>query len=199
MSLIGSRQIYHLRLTGPAEIRARAQWTGTQSALALIINGPGQVNFYAREDGTSPLEVVYTVTESDFQSGDHWRVTIASFGEGQADGTVELRYPSGSSTTPLFDQFVVLKDGTRSRSLIVLNGPGTIQAQATWTGTPSNLALIINGPGQVGFYARRDDRSPLATSYDVTASDLASGDTWRVTLASFGSANAEGSINLTYP
>jgi hypothetical protein len=139
------------------------------------------------------------VTAADFQAGDHWRVTISSFGSGRADGRVEITYPSGSNVTPFVSDFVVANNSVHAISLLVLEEAGEIEAQATWTGTPSNLALIINGPGQVGYYARRDGSSPLSVSYTVSESDLASGDTWRISLVSFSSADAQGEIHLTYP
>ena len=36
------RTYFYLRLTGPGQIRAYAEWTGSQGDLALIINGPGK-------------------------------------------------------------------------------------------------------------------------------------------------------------
>ena len=91
------------------------------------------------------------------------------------------------------------KDTVSNIDLLVLDGPGQINAEATWTGTPSSLAFIINGPGQVGYYARQDGSSPLSVSYDVTSSDFAHGDTWRVTLQSFSTTNLNGEVSFTYP
>ena len=200
IKVLDNRSIYYLRLTGAGEIRARAEWTGTQGDLALIVNGPGQEGYYARQDGVSPLEVAYTVTPGDLAAGDTWRVTVASFGSGQATGTIRLTYPGGSGTSPFADPFLVVQPGYGTAiNLIVLRGPGAIQAQATWGGTPGTMAFIINGPGQVGYYARQDGSSPLSVGYTVTAGDLAAGDTWRVSLTSFAAANADGSITLTYP
>jgi len=195
----GSRNIYHLRLTGPGQINVRAEWTGSQGGLALIINGPDGSGGFARQDGSSPLQVSLNVTQAQFDAGDEWRVTIASFGSGQANGTVELTYPSGSDEIPFEGDFGINTNYVSSIELLVLRWPGKIEAEATWTGTPNNLALFINGPGQVGYYARKDGGSPLTASYQVTQSDFDKGDTWRVSLTSFSAANAEGEITLTYP
>lgn len=197
--LIGHRSLYHLRLTGPGEIRIRASWSGTQDTLALIINGPGQVGYYARQDGPSTLEVAYTLTDADFQAGDEWQASVVSFGGGQADGIVDIFYPSGSAVVPFSDHFVITPSSVSSISLLVLSGPGAVNAQATWSGNPGSLALILNGPGQVGYYARQDGPSPLGLSYNVTAADLSTPGIWRITLISFSDADIEGTIDITYP
>ncbi len=193
-----NRAIYHLRPIAPGEIRVRAEWTGAQSDLALIINGPGQVGYYARQDGSSPLEVAYTVTAGDLATGDDWRVTVASFGTAQADGTIRVSYPSGSST-PFSYNFSVDPGFGSAANVLVLRDAGSIEAQATWLPAPSSLALIVNGPGQVGYYARQDGSSPLSVQYTVTPADLAPGDTWLVRLVAFSPLMIEGSIDLTYP
>jgi hypothetical protein len=198
MQVFDGRTIYHLRVMNPGEIRVRAQWTGTQSTLWLIINGPGQVGYYARQDGASPLEVSYYVTESDLAAGDDWRVSIVA-GSGPASGTIQISYPSGSTVAPYSTEFVVQSGYASAVSLIVLQGTGTLGAQTSWSGSPSNMALIINGPGQVGYYAREDGPSPLSASYEVTVGDLSAGDTWRISLTSFNPADAEGTVRLIYP
>jgi len=200
VGLLSNRTVYYLHLTAPGTISVHATWTGTQSGLALIINGPGQVNSYARSDGNSPTDVSYTVTPADFATGDNWRVSVASFGSGQAQGTVQITYPSGSSATPFTNQFVVAPGNGSEVNVLVLRGPGAIAAQANWTGVPANMALIINGPGQVGYFARNDGPSPLSVNYNVTPANFAAGDTWTVSLTSFNAgSNATGQINVTYP
>jgi hypothetical protein len=194
-----NRTVYYLRLLAPGEILVQAEWTGAQSDLALIINGPGKTGYYARQDGTSPLQVAYTVTAADLGTGADWRVTVASFGSERADGTVRITYPSGSSSSPFVTQFAVGPGFGSSVSVIVLNGAGQIDAQASWTPPGSSLGFIINGPGQVGYYARQDGSSPLGVSYTVTPADLSHGDTWRVSLTAFSPMNVGGSVNLTYP
>jgi hypothetical protein len=144
--------------------------------------------------------VVYNVTPADFAAGDTWRVTVASFGAGRADGTIQITYPSGSPTSPLTTSFVVQPESASDVSVVVLRGPGAISAQSVWTGSPNNLALIINGPGQVNFYAREDGGSPLSVNYNVTPADFAAGSNWLVRLVSFSpNTNTDGLINITYP
>ncbi len=204
VTLLDQHNFYHLRLVKPGQIRVRATWSGTAANLALIINGPGQVGYYARKDGASPLEVVYNVTEDDLKAGNEWRVSVVNFGSGRADGTLTFTYPSGSSDSPFVNAFVNEAGYATSMSVIVLKrvvatAGGTISGKATWSGSPGNLALIINGPGKVGYYAREDGSSPLSVEYEATAADLSHGDTWRVSLTSFDAANAQGEIELNYP
>jgi hypothetical protein len=194
-----SRQIYNIRLTEPGPIEVQTNWTGSQGTLAVIVNGPGQVGAYARVDGTAPLSLNYVVTDADFAAGNHWRVSIVSFGSGDANGVVELTWPSGSDDMPLEDEYVLDTGYGVATSLIVLTGPGTIEATANWSGDPANMALIVNGPGQVNAYAREDGPSPLAASYAVTDGDYAAGDIWRVSLAAFSAPNASGTIELVFP
>jgi hypothetical protein len=198
--VLSNRTYYYLRLTGPGEIKARATWSGSQANLALIINGPGQTGFYARQDGPSTLEVSYVVTPADFAAGDTWRVAVASFGAGQAEGSIQITYPSGSPTSPLQTTFVVSPSSGSAVNVVVLRRAGAIAAQANWSGSPANLALIINGPGQVNAYAREDGPSPLSVHYDVTADNFAAGANWLVRLSSFSAGtDATGNIQMAYP
>ncbi|MHB0858028.1 MAG: protein kinase domain-containing protein [Anaerolineae bacterium] len=204
VTLLDRRAIYNLRLVQAGQIRVRATWTGSQSGLALIINGPGQTGAYARKDGSSPLEVVYDVSDANLAAGEHWWVSVASFGTGEASGTVEITYPGGSSVSPFSDSFTVKQGYATSISVVVIrrllvNGGGTLEARATWTGSPADLALILNGPGQVGYYARQDGASPLVVTYSAADADLDKGDTWRFSLVSFSAANAQGEVELNYP
>ncbi len=198
LQLLANRQVYHLMLVSPGEIRVRAAWSGAVSDLALIINGPGQVGAYARQDGPSGLEVAYTVTDADLAAGNDWRVTVASFGNGRVDGTVEIYYPGGSAYAPFVDNFAVDTWFGTSTDLVVLGSPTTLAGNATWTGVPGTMALIVNGPGQVGYYARQDGASPLSVSYSVTQTDLQAGDTWRISLMAFSAPNAVGTMFISY-
>ncbi|MHB1295105.1 MAG: protein kinase domain-containing protein [Anaerolineae bacterium] len=203
-TLMERRAVYDLRLVQAGQIRVRATWTGTQSGLALIINGPGQTGAYARKDGSSPLEVVYDVSDANLAAGEHWWVSVASFGTGEASGTVEITYPGGSSVSPFTDSFTVKQGYATSTSVVVIrrllvDSGGTLEAHATWTGSPTDLALILNGPGQVGYYARQDGASPLTVSFSAADADLDKGDTWRFSLVSFSAANAQGEVALNYP
>ena len=99
-STFGDRDIFNFSVNSVGDINAQATWTGTADNLALILNGPGQVGYYARKDGTSPLSLSYTVTSADLSKGTDWRISIANFGSGTASGTVTLTYPTGTTTSP---------------------------------------------------------------------------------------------------
>ena len=197
--LAGNRNIYHLRLTEPGVIWARTVWTGSQSDLSLILNGPAGTSAFSRENGPSPLEVKWEATSAEWDVSDEWTVTVASFGTDAAAGTIELDYPSGSAETLFEDSWRIADGYASSIDLLVLNRTGTIRAEATWTGRPINLTMMIYGPGQAVYYARRDGSSPLTVSYAVTEDDLEHGDIWRVYLVSFDSPDIDGKISLTYP
>jgi hypothetical protein len=200
INVLSNRDAYYLRLTGPGQIKARATWSGSEANLALIINGPGQVGYYARQDGPSTLEVIYNVTPADFATGDTWRVTIASFGTGDATGSIQLTYPSGSPASPLQTDFVVSPNSGSAVNVVVLRGPGPVAAQMNWTGTPASLALLINGPGQTGYYARQDGPSVLSVNYVVTPADFAAGPNWLIRAVSFSAGtDATGNIQMSFP
>lgn len=197
--ILSNRTVIHLRLAAPGQIRVRLTWTGSQDELALIVNGPGQVNSYAREDGGSGLEVAYTVSAPDYASGDHWRLTIASFGSGEAQGQAEIFYPSGLTGEPIQLDFAINPTSGRSVSLLVLERSGIISARAGWSGITPDLALILNGPGQTGNYARQDGGSPLDLDYAVSPADYAAGEVWIISLASFLESDIQGELTVDYP
>jgi hypothetical protein len=195
-TLAPNRTVYYLKLDGPGMISAQATWSGTQPSLALIINGPGQVGYYARQDGGSGLSVSYNVTPADYDAGALWQITVVSFGAGVAqNGQITINYPGGS----VQDSFYTMPDAGRLVAVMPLEGAGTISGTAEWTGNPANLALIINGPGQVGYYARQDGPSQLSVSYEVTNADFATGNQWRLSLTSFSAPNAQGQLRVSYP
>ena len=51
-----------LTISCPGNIQASATWEGTADALALILNGPGQVGYFARVDGAKPLVLRYSIS-----------------------------------------------------------------------------------------------------------------------------------------
>lgn len=96
----GDREVLEITLGRPGPIRVEAAWRGTAPGLALILNGPGQVGYYARKDGASPLAIDFEVTEELFRKGREWTVSIVNFSRrGRAVGRVEMRYPT--ATLPL--------------------------------------------------------------------------------------------------
>ena len=92
-STFGDRDVFYSTVDSVGIISAEATWTGGASNLALILNGPGQVGYFSREDGPSPLSLSYTVTSADLSKGTDWTISIVNFGEGSAAGTVRIKYP----------------------------------------------------------------------------------------------------------
>ena len=99
-STFGDRDIFNFTVNSVGTINGEATWTGGAANLALILNGPGQVGYYARKDGPSPLSLSYTVTTTDLSKGTDWRLSIVNFGGGEATGTVTIAYPTGPTPTP---------------------------------------------------------------------------------------------------
>ena len=99
-STFGDCDIFDFTVNDIGTINGEATWTGNAANLALILNGPGQVSYYAREDGTSPLSLSYAVTAADLSKGTAWRLSIVNFGGGDATGTVAITHPTGPEPTP---------------------------------------------------------------------------------------------------
>jgi hypothetical protein len=189
----GDKDEYRFIVGAPGEIRVQAAWTGTASNLALILNGPGQVSAYARQDGSSPLELRYTVTSADVAKGETWTIGIWNFGGGTADGDISL-------TSPGYPFSLGFTSADKVEIYFTVRSPGLISAQASWTGSSSDLDLSLNGPGNFGTHAL--GASPLGKGYMVTNDDLLKGQTWTVTLENHERdqwSTASGTIRLTYP
>ena len=94
------RDVFEFSVGNIGKISAEVRWDGTAEKLALILNGPGQVGYYAREDGSSPLYLTYGVSKEDIKKGTEWRISVVNFYRGDADGFIKITYPSESDTTP---------------------------------------------------------------------------------------------------
>ena len=73
----------YVYVTAPGKISASAYWTGDEE-FSLILNGPGQVNYYERKDGKSPLALEFYVTPELAKQGDHWTVSLKYFPKAEA-------------------------------------------------------------------------------------------------------------------
>jgi hypothetical protein len=71
------------------QIKATLTWNAPDHSLALILNGPGQIGYFAREDGVSPLNIEFTVTEEHLLKGTDWSITVESF-ENLADAAIDF-------------------------------------------------------------------------------------------------------------
>jgi hypothetical protein len=89
-----SREVIELEIKTAGKIEAKAEWRGTASSLALILNGPGQKQAYARKDGQSPLSLSYEVSESLLSLGKEWKVSVVNFNSrATAGGRVRITFP----------------------------------------------------------------------------------------------------------
>jgi hypothetical protein len=191
---------YLLYLTRPGTISATATWSGGPSSQALIINGPGKVNAYAREDGGSGVSVDYDVSSGDLSSGPLWILSVVNFEGGSVNGSVSMTWPGSGVDVSYNDSFGHGPTAGRAIALVLLSGPGDLTGTATWSGSPASMSMIINGPGKTGYYARSDGASPLDVDYTVTSGDYSAGALWRISWAAFSAPSGlSGTIDLSFP
>lgn len=98
-SIIGrSREVIEFDVTSQGTIEARAEWTGTADILAIILNGPGKVQAYARQDGKSPLTVSFVATPEIVSLGKSWKLSVVNFdSRTNAQGVVRISYPAAAA------------------------------------------------------------------------------------------------------
>jgi len=99
------RQVFTVTLDAAGALRARATWSGADR-LALILNGPGQTGYYAREDGSSPLSLAFTVVDELLERGAEWTLSVVNFGAGgpPAEGTLAVTLPRPSAPAPATEE-----------------------------------------------------------------------------------------------
>ena len=88
----GDATSWRVHPTAAGTITAEATWGGDRS-LALILNGPGQVGYYERQDGASPLRLRFQVTPELLRLDGEWRLSIVNFSGLPARGQVQVRWP----------------------------------------------------------------------------------------------------------
>lgn len=88
----GDRNTFEFKVVKPGPIKIKASWQGPE--LALILNGPGQINCYSRIDGPEPLSLTYDVTQQILNRGNQWQVSVVNFSKkGIATGKIAIEYP----------------------------------------------------------------------------------------------------------
>jgi len=98
----GGEAKFDLTISAPGRIQVTAAWTGTASSLALMLNGPGQTQYYARRDGSSPLSLDFEMTQELLNKGSGWKLSLVSFQSGvTAQGKIDFKLPPGSSVNQL--------------------------------------------------------------------------------------------------
>lgn len=97
-SIMGRNEVeFRLKIINSGRIKAVANWSGTAMNLALILNGPGMVQAYARRDGPAPLNLEFEVTPELLNRGSDWRLRLVNFRvETSAKGTITISLPAGS-------------------------------------------------------------------------------------------------------
>ena len=97
-SIVGRNEVeFRLKIINSGRIKAVANWSGTATNLALILNGPGMVQAYARRDGPSPLTLEFEVNPELLNRGNDWRLRLVNFRvETSAKGTITITLPAGS-------------------------------------------------------------------------------------------------------
>lgn len=94
LATYGSRETISLPVTQPGQLKMSATWGGNTKSLAIILNGPGKGNAYARNDGPSPLQLEYSIRPDDMAKGDNWTVSIVNFNKGKtASGLLSVVAP----------------------------------------------------------------------------------------------------------
>jgi len=92
-----NREIAEFELTNTGIIEVKAEWSGTAKELALILNGPGRAQYYARKDGQSPLTLTYKVSGNILSLGKTWKISVVNFRSNTtAQGKVQVTYPETS-------------------------------------------------------------------------------------------------------
>lgn len=85
---------FQVKKTG--RISAKLSYNPTALSVALILNGPGQVGYYDRVDGSSPLSIEFDVTKDHIVSGTDWQISVKAFedlGNNIIDYELQLSLP----------------------------------------------------------------------------------------------------------
>lgn len=92
-----------------------------------------------------------------------------------------------------------LENSRKTFSLHEIKIPGTLEVTANFRGTARSLALMVNGPGKVGFYARKDGRSPVKLTFEITSEHLKKGSGWKLTVVNFSkNTSATGTVRINF-
>ncbi len=87
------RATIEFNLTLPGVITAEAEWLPTVSPAALILYGPGQMNYYLRNNGESPQKLEFNVTERHVARGTEWSIVVLNQQDVKISGMLKVRFP----------------------------------------------------------------------------------------------------------
>jgi hypothetical protein len=142
----GERKSMDFELTAAGLIRAEAQWTGSSTGLALILNGPGQTGAYKRVDGQSPLSLSQSVTPEIIAKGIRWTISIVCWDTNvSVKGTLRVDYPEGAQVS-LGEELLV--DGAFSQGLGKWQPYNAATALATFAAAQNAAVIRIITPGK---------------------------------------------------
>jgi len=77
------RKVINLRIKEPTIIKVTATWVQKNIKLTLILNGPGQIGYYARKDGYTPLTLEFEVTQNLINKGEGWKISLVNYNKGK--------------------------------------------------------------------------------------------------------------------
>lgn len=80
-------------LTEPGVITAEAEWLPADSPAALLLYGPGQMNYYLRKEGKSGEKLEFTVTDRHIARGTEWSVVVLNQQDTKISGLLKVRLP----------------------------------------------------------------------------------------------------------
>lgn len=89
-----AKETVELVVEQPGSIVATAEWNPKKAELGLILFGPGQMNYYRRSDGKSPLQLNFAVTEVDTAEGSSWRIKLVNQSGETVEGILRISYPT---------------------------------------------------------------------------------------------------------
>jgi hypothetical protein len=96
------REIIDLLVDTEGEISVSVVWSDGPDSLAVILNGPGQINYYARQDGRSPITLTYAISSQDMSRGQKWQVSVVNFSIRSASQvTAIIEFPGGMLPQPI--------------------------------------------------------------------------------------------------
>jgi hypothetical protein len=141
------KEVIDFDVLSPGLIEARAEWTGTADTLALILNGPGLTQAYSRKDGRSPLSLSFNINQALLAKGNACKLSVANFGNGSAQGRVEIKLPAAPAGTA---------PGTSTSAKTPSAGQKTTPQAKTGTG------LKTSGQAQTGLQAQGSRQTAAA-------------------------------------
>lgn len=87
------RATLEFKITEPGIITAEAEWLPAESPAVLLLYGPGQMNYYFRQEGNSGRKMEFTVTERHIARGTDWSVAVLNQQDTKISGLLKVHFP----------------------------------------------------------------------------------------------------------